>query len=266
MNCPYTVQNPVSCGSCFGLTASRVERDQFLRQTLEGVSLYLAPSCFQAELYIKNGFAVDRVKVNENGVKLPLRTRRRNNSDQPDRIVFAHLGGPSEQKGYPMIKAAFEAIGSSNYALRFTDSDTRLGIKTKLGRDLNIKGQVEVVPPFSQTEIDDFFDGIDVLIAYSQWDECFGLVVREALARDVWVITSDAGGLPEAIVNGVNGVIVPRNDQSQLIAAIEACLGNAKKITDHFNPHKSQIRSFEQQALELGSWLGELISSRNIEV
>lgn len=258
-NCPYLVQNPISCGACFGLTASRVERDQFLRKALDYVKLFLAPSRFQADLYSKNGLPEAKVKVNENGVKLPLRPRKRTAAIGPNHVVFAHLGGPSEQKGYPMIKAAFEAISGSNYTIRFTDSDLRLGIKTRLGTDLKIKGKVEIVPPFTQSEIDEFFDGIDVLIAYSQWDECFGLVVREALARDVWVITSDAGGLPEAIEQGVNGVIVPRSDQTKLISAIQYCLKNSSLLKDHVNPLKQQVRSFDQQVLELHQLLDSLV-------
>jgi glycosyltransferase involved in cell wall biosynthesis len=257
-NCPYTVQNPISCGACFGMTANRVERDRFLRQMLNSVAYYLAPSQFQADLYVKNGFPRDRVKLNGNGVKLPARPRLRRQGGTAGQVVFAHLGGPSDQKGYAQLRAAFESVTQSNYTVVMTDSDQRLGLRTNLGRDWRVRGQVQVVPPFAQSEIDEFFDGVDVLLVYSQWDECFGLVLREALARDVWVICSDAGGLPEAVDHGVNGFIVPKSDQAQLVATIQYCLEHPEMFATHVNPKKDAIRSFQQQANELSGMLSNL--------
>ena len=54
-------------------------------------------------------------------------------------------------------------------------------------------------PAYRQDEMDAFFSAIDVLLFPSQWKESFGLTVREALARDVWVIATDCGGPAEAI-------------------------------------------------------------------
>ena len=264
MNCAQVVQNPITCGQCFGRTLHRVERDQFLKKSLENIDLFLAPSKFQADLYIKNGLPPARVAVNENGVKKPNRARKRSARPTDGHVVFAHLGGPSAQKGYPMLKRAFENISSDNFTLRFTDSDLKLGIKTNLGANFRVSGRVEVVPPFSQEKIDDFFDGIDVLLAFSQWDECFGLVVREALARDVWVITSDAGGLPEAIQQGINGVVVPRHDLKSLQQAIEECLTNAERFAHHSNPHKNEIRTFDEQAHELHGKLQQMREQRTV--
>ena len=43
----------------------------------------------------------------------------------------------------------------------------------------------------------------------TQWKESFGLAVREALARNVWVIATDAGGVVEDLIDGENATIIP---------------------------------------------------------
>ncbi len=50
--------------------------------------------------------------------------------------------------------------------------------------------------------------------------EGFGMVALEAMERGRAVISSDVGGLPEIVVDGETGLIVPRADQEKLAQAI----------------------------------------------
>lgn len=50
--------------------------------------------------------------------------------------------------------------------------------------------------------------------------EGFGMVALEAMERGRAVIASDVGGLPEIVVHGETGLIVPRSDQESLARAI----------------------------------------------
>lgn len=73
-----------------------------------------------------------------------------------------------------------------------------------------------------------FFDDIDVLLFPSQWKESFGLTVREALAWNVWVIATDAGGVVEDLVNGENASIIPLDGD-------HVPLQHATELYDYFN-------------------------------
>ncbi|MBW8172860.1 glycosyltransferase family 4 protein [Ornithinimicrobium sp. Arc0846-15] len=46
---------------------------------------------------------------------------------------------------------------------------------------------------------DDFFDAVDIAVFPSRWQEPFGLVVAEAMAANVPVVVSDAGGISEVV-------------------------------------------------------------------
>ncbi|OJO95916.1 hypothetical protein BK333_25605 [Escherichia coli] len=112
------------------------------------------------------------------------------------------------------------------------------------------------MPAFTQAEIDDFYAGIDVLLYPTQSKESFGLTVREALIRDVWVITSDAGGAAEDIIVGENGLVIPFNNESKDLskAVSETIEYFAKRDPTRplTLPH-SHIRNFDEQYEELSS-------------
>jgi glycosyltransferase involved in cell wall biosynthesis len=102
-----------------------------------------------------------------------------------------------------------------------------------------------------------FFAGIDVLLFPSQWQESFGLTVREALARDVWVIATAGGGPAEAITAGVNGTIIPLDGQYMpLQQAIVALLDNPQRLAGYRNPDRQAIIGYDTQAAQLRDILG----------
>jgi glycosyltransferase involved in cell wall biosynthesis len=62
--------------------------------------------------------------------------------------------------------------------------------------------------------------------APSVWPESFGVVTREALAWDCWVVASDRGGVGEPVVEGVNGHIVDVADIDGLTSTLRQIHGN----------------------------------------
>jgi glycosyltransferase involved in cell wall biosynthesis len=52
------------------------------------------------------------------------------------------------------------------------------------------------------------------------------LVVLEAMSQGVPVVATDVGGMPEAVVDGVTGSLVPAGDTAALTAAIVRILSD----------------------------------------
>jgi glycosyltransferase involved in cell wall biosynthesis len=141
------------------------------------------------------------------------------------------------------------------------DNVLNLGRRSIDTRSWSVPGTLKIVPSYTQASIDSFFSDIDVLLFPTQCKESFGLSVREALIRDVWVISTDAGGAIEDIVPGENGDVIPLDDDgTKLAEAIGSLLADPSRLDDYRNPYAGQIRLFDDQAKELGGLLAGIAS------
>lgn len=247
------------CRTCvpdFGFTLHRrIE----LSRILSLASALLAPSSFHRNLHIANGVLPDKIRVNKNGVKEPHSEYQKVVADH---LRFAHVGGIGPIKGQDLVFKAFAELPHTNYQLKIVDNMGNLGVSAYGSYREGFNAQTVVVPAYSQATIDEFFAGVDVLLFPSQWKESFGLTVREALLRDVWVIVTDAGGAAEDVIDGVNGTIIPLTPEPShepLREAIRALLDDPAKLKAYQNPHKDRIVTFRQQAEELRKILEEVV-------
>jgi glycosyltransferase involved in cell wall biosynthesis len=76
---------------------------------------------------------------------------------------------------------------------------------------------------------DQFHADIDIMIVPSTWDEPFGLVAAEAMARRTPLLVTDAGALPE-IVGADHPWIAPRSDPAALAATISAMIADPDRV------------------------------------
>ena len=65
-----------------------------------------------------------------------------------------------------------------------------------------------------------------IAVAPSAWPEPFGVVVLEAMAAGRPVIASRIGGLPDMVIDGETGVLIPPDDPAALRAALERLLAD----------------------------------------
>jgi glycosyltransferase involved in cell wall biosynthesis len=92
---------------------------------------------------------------------------------------------------------------------------------------------------------------LDVLLAPSTWPESYGLVTREALSHDLWVVASDLGAISEGIENGRNGYVI----DTSTTAALKKLLHNLDERHERYRrrPESAglRMRATEEQAREL---------------
>ena len=81
-------------------------------------------------------------------------------------------------------------------------------------------------------ELDRVYDRADVFamtsIDYRHSVEGFGLVYLEAAAHGLPIVAHDVGGVSEAIVEGVTGLLIPPDHPAQLAAAFEKLISDAR--------------------------------------
>jgi glycosyltransferase involved in cell wall biosynthesis len=256
------------CESCMnsidaelGLMNSTHSRRNYLVQQLSKIDLIVFPSNFQKNLYKANMPEIEgKFVINNNGVSFPAKGFEKSKKSK-NKVRFGFVGGIGPLKGSEQILMAFSMIKASNYELKIVDNTLNLGFSSVNINKKDFKGKVIVSPAYTQESLDDFFSGIDVLLFPTQSKESFGLTVREALIRDVWVIATDSGGVIECIVEGVNGNIIPlTKDYTYLKNSIENLLD--KDFSKYKNIHKENIISYNTQAKELKKMLLGLINNK----
>lgn len=75
-------------------------------------------------------------------------------------------------------------------------------------------------------EFKEFYYRADVFIAPSVWAEPLGLVILEAMAAGTPVVATRKGGIPLAVKDGINGILVRPRSPKQIIEAVNKLLEN----------------------------------------
>lgn len=260
--CNQWAIDQAQCRYCTSDYPLMLKRNTYLRKRLQQVDLLLYPSEFHKSLHLANGLDEEISHVNKNGVTMPSAGYSRYRAEQKRRrgqVVFGFAGGPGFMKGSDQIIEAFNKIERTDYTLRVVDAAAKVGASWKDKNYWKIPGELEFVPPYSQETMDDFFASIDILLFPSRWKESFGLTVREALVRDVWVIASDAGGVTEDLEHGTNADVISfGSGVEELQNVIEKSL-DLSQWSSYANPRSADIRGFDEQSKEMSQYLSALI-------
>ncbi len=261
----YCAQEQVSLDYCLAHCSKNYEftktRDAYLQALLEKADLLLAPSKFHLRMSKTDKVDESKFAVNKNGILFPSKEFSKTKSTT-SKVRFAYLGGNAVHKGYHWLKEVFESIEDENYVLTLVDLHKKLGSTSIEAEDWDIRGELVISDgyEYSQKGLDDFFSQVDVLLFPSQWKESFGLTIREALVRDVWVITTDAGGVVEDIVEAANGNIIEMHDKSKFKKCILDAIKNPQLYVNYKNPHKDKITSYVEQGRELLTYYKRVLS------
>ena len=259
----YCGQYPVQIENCKGCVehfyAAKV-RDARLKKAGALAACVTYPSEFALDLSEKSDFAVGKGVVWENGVHLPKpdffdRQAKRRSKDR--QLTFGFVGGPSQIKGWPLIRKAFSELEHEDFRVLVVDGS--LDGSWWTGHDLSkLPGEWEVAPRFTQGSMDDFYSEIDVLLFMSQWKETFGLAIREALARGIKVIQTDSGGTIE------HGAIAAENLIP--IGAPAAVLREQLETVLNVNPEQypHPVTSFDEQAAAFAELIEQVLQELKV--
>lgn len=161
---------------------------------------------------------------------------RRNLGLEESDVAAGVLGRISKTKGQLLFVEALGPLLESNPSLRlfvagasdFEDSeeDGRVREKASSFRDserITITGKmIDALP---------FLDAMDVLVVPSQWEEPFGLVAVEGMARNLPVVVTRSGGLVEIVEHGVTGYHADKSADSIRNATLPLLEDNELRLT-----------------------------------
>jgi glycosyltransferase involved in cell wall biosynthesis len=135
------------------------------------------------------------------------------------------------EKGVGVLLRAFDRLLSSYPAGETKPALIYLGSGpgfTQLEQlHASLKWNEHVILAGYRTDAGELIEGADVCVSPSVWEEAFGLAVLEPMARGIPVIASDIGGIPEVMIDGTTGLLVPPGDEPALVDAMRCLLSDA---------------------------------------
>jgi len=207
---------------------SRVDRILTITYLMRDLALKTLPVNPDKIHALHYGIAADELYAKRGD---PKETRRRFGIPE-DAFLIGLVGRLEISKGQEVLLRAFAHIHQKYPQARLLfvgdpppehsgyDQDLQ-----NLARDLGMAERVHFIG--FQAVTPPIFAALDLFVLASR-QEAFGLVLLEAMAQGVPIIATRAGGVPEVIENGVNGMLVNPGDAAELAGAIERLTGDAE--------------------------------------
>lgn len=179
----------------------------------------------EAEAFLGRSFEVPS-RVIYNGIRL---------ADFEDVRAYQHpkpyilgIGRHVPQKGFDVLLRAFAEVvrsGSEDYDLLLAGDGEEHGRLQELAAALQLGDRVRFVGRVARTEAVALFLGCSFFVLPSR-HEPMGIVNLEAMAAGKPVIASHVGGVPELVVDGRNGLLIPAEDASALAATMRGLMAD----------------------------------------
>jgi phosphatidyl-myo-inositol dimannoside synthase len=215
--------------------------DRVRRRELAGADCVLAGSRYTADLTQSLGAHADRVLVTRYGTDperfrpldaTPLRARL-GIGDRPVLLTIARL---VPRKGIDQVLEALASVRRAVPEVVYViagagpDRERLVELARREGESVRFVGAIE------HDELPLWYSLGDVFVMPSRSDppdvEGFGIVYLEAAACERPVVAARAGGVPDAVAEGVSGLLVEPGDVAGLVRALTELLSDPARRAD----------------------------------
>lgn len=188
-------------------------------------------------------------------------------NNRPIRIGTLN-GFASVPKGAFLLLNVLEIAKTKNLEEKFelhSWGNVLQNVSTKLKKFNN----VYIHDQYEVSELNNILDSIDVGIIPSLWEEAYGFVGIEFLAKAIPIIGNNRGGIIDYTINNLTGWVSTSCTAESIISIIENIIDNPglvveinKKIITNYN---SIIKTMDEHFDEIGNIYKEVIHKNNIK-
>ena len=185
-------------------------------------TLIVCGSSFSKQTLIDHGVSAEKIRIIPYGVDSERFKRSAHQPPRPFRFVF--VGIVAARKGIPVLIEAWKQLSPKNAELWFvgaTSSEAR--------RLIPELARLRLLGPVPQIDVPTFLQQCDVFV-FPSFFEGFGLVILEAMACGLPVITTTATAGPDIVTEGHDGFVIEPGDVDALVNKMEFCLENRDQI------------------------------------
>lgn len=185
-------------------------------------------SCFTRDRIIDSSFINREIKVINNGIAnihtFAMEEKQKIISVDPQKINILMIGNFQDNKGQHKFLEAAGELYKVNRKSHFTIignvySEDYYKKCNNLIENLGLRQQVSIYQEIHNAS--EFIDMFDILVVPSMRDESFGLISVEAMANQRPVVAFACGGIPEVVLDGRDGFVVPVGNTTLLVEKIQ---------------------------------------------
>lgn len=192
-------------------------------QEYEQADYIVTPSSFAQKSFIKHGIKPEKIIVVPCGTDVDFFMQP--HKTEPKKFTVIFVGLLSIRKGVHLLLDAWQQLG-------LPEQQAQLILVGSLQKDLRqllassrLPKNVIFQGPTDRQTLKRLYSCASLLVLPSLEDG-FGMVIGEAFASGIPVITTTNCAGPDLITQGVNGFIVPAHDSQTLAEKIEWCFNN----------------------------------------
>jgi glycosyltransferase involved in cell wall biosynthesis len=167
--------------------------------------------------------------------------------------ILCFVGTLRPVKGVKYLIEAMCLVAKNNSSIKLIlvgDGPERMEIM-KLTEELNLKDVIIFVGRISNVKISAYLSASDIFILPSL-SEGFPMAILEAMACGLPIVTTRVRGLPEIVMEGVNGFIVDPKNPDQLASRIKFLIQDSILREEMSRNNKEMIKMYTLQNITKG--------------
>ena len=176
------------------------------------------------------GFETEKVKTIHNGIASLNGSKRQSIDFTENRAIkLVSVGRIAAIKNFPLLINAFKTVLKTidNIELTIIGDGPEMDTLSAMVKKLELTSRVNLLG--FQKNVDYHISQSDIFILSSDY-EGISIAALEAMSLGVPIIATNVGGMPEMVLEGKTGILVPKGSVNQLAAAIIALAQSPENI------------------------------------
>lgn len=230
------------------------------KSSINKATIVNSPSKALADLVKKEFVIQNQIEIIYNPIDTDMfspKVDKMKNSHNSIKVLF--VGGLTDRKGLHILAHAIpkviEKVENVNFVILGNDSKGVEGFKSMKKYMLNIfeekevSKKIEFIDRVPYKKLPEFYNDADISVVPSLYDNS-PYTCLEAMSCGLPVIGTFAGGMPEYIDDGKNGIIIPPANIDSLAEALtELSLDSNKRIKYGINARRKAIIKFKRETV-----------------
>lgn len=238
-----------------------------VKRIVSKIDLFIAPSKYLENRFVQD-FCIAKEKIIYLDYGFPtqyLLPTQKISANEP--YTFGYIGTHIPAKGVNLLIEAFKRLEQPAILKIFGREN---GQSTKVLRVMasSSKNKIEFLGEYiNQNLVNDVFSKVDCIVVPSIWGENSPLVIHEAQACKIPVITADFGGMKEYVAHKVNGLLFKHREVESLAEQLNFAVSNPEKMKNlgkvgYLYSENGLIPNIEEHCKQLVSIYQKVISKK----